>query len=410
MGYSPLTPESINHYLPIQASPILSDLQLGPLTEKAHMHYYQTTPYMRQPHERRTPDMYSRSRQNQPKQQYYHQSDYEDIYSEKYAQNSQNIYSPYNTSVNPLLTSTYLATFTPLNYFPSQNMHRKSPTVIPRPHSADFLEYEVKYPKKPRPKSSLDICAPNVDNYFYSEQRYAEKMRKSAQFLSKINNTNMQNNQHKIQDDKLLQLEYNSMPITRNINTQSLNLSKSNLSKSINLPQPIAQSINITKPVNIPQNINLQYKQEEYSIRRRSASSSSSYEELNISKIKIEDKSPIWTPNNKPRNKSLEELSLGKNNLMQYVTTPTIDSRSLNIEGYRKREESMKRLLEWKQKMLQSPLNKKNTGSRMYSTPEGYFSENIDNSYEIYEAKQHSTPLSMAQYNSYSSDDEGNSI
>lgn len=69
---------------------------------------------------------------------------------------------------------------------------------MPRPHSADFLEYEskneinnsktthtneTKQPK--RPKSSLDINSyydPSSDKY-YSEESYAQKMRQSAQYL-----------------------------------------------------------------------------------------------------------------------------------------------------------------------------------------------------------------------------------
>lgn len=72
---------------------------------------------------------------------------------------------------------------------------------MPRPHSADFLEYESKNeilnksvparnvseaPRQPqRPKSSLDINSsydPSSDRY-YSEESYAEKMRQSAIYL-----------------------------------------------------------------------------------------------------------------------------------------------------------------------------------------------------------------------------------
>lgn len=76
---------------------------------------------------------------------------------------------------------------------------------MPRPHSADFLEYESKNEAKvlnfskasparnthelakqpPRPKSSLDINSyydPSSDKY-YSEESYAQKMRQSAQYL-----------------------------------------------------------------------------------------------------------------------------------------------------------------------------------------------------------------------------------
>lgn len=64
------------------------------------------------------------------------------------------------------------------------------PNVVPRPHSADFLEYEFKQRdndippvkfQQPRPKSSLDITS--SDNYYYSKESYAEKMRKSSLYL-----------------------------------------------------------------------------------------------------------------------------------------------------------------------------------------------------------------------------------
>lgn len=75
---------------------------------------------------------------------------------------------------------------------------------MPRPHSADFLEYESKsemlnktvptrsaydtYKEPQRPKSSLDINSyydPSSDRY-YSEESYAEKMRQSAQYLQQV--------------------------------------------------------------------------------------------------------------------------------------------------------------------------------------------------------------------------------
>lgn len=77
---------------------------------------------------------------------------------------------------------------------------------MPRPHSADFLEYESKNEnlnksmptrnvyesaRQPqRPKSSLDINSyydPSSDRY-YSEESYAEKMRQSAHYLQQQGN------------------------------------------------------------------------------------------------------------------------------------------------------------------------------------------------------------------------------
>jgi hypothetical protein len=66
--------------------------------------------------------------------------------------------------------------------------------MVPRPHSADFLEFEARnpesnrmrpeQPRAPRPKSSLDINR-TPDHYYYSEASYAEKMRQSAVYLQK---------------------------------------------------------------------------------------------------------------------------------------------------------------------------------------------------------------------------------
>lgn len=75
------------------------------------------------------------------------------------------------------------------------NMRPKSAhPSVPRPHSADFLEYEsrhmetARHPSEPvrapRPKSSLDINR-TPDHMYYSEASYAEKMRQSALYLQK---------------------------------------------------------------------------------------------------------------------------------------------------------------------------------------------------------------------------------
>lgn len=86
-----------------------------------------------------------------------------------------------------------------INLQPNASQHvrmRAHPaqSVVPRPHSADFLEYEARSSENarfkpeatraPRPKSSLDINR-TPDNYYYSEASYAEKMRQSALYLQK---------------------------------------------------------------------------------------------------------------------------------------------------------------------------------------------------------------------------------
>lgn len=82
------------------------------------------------------------------------------------------------------------------------NMRQKPAPSAARPHSADFLEYEARYPvttrmkaepaQAPRPKSSLDINR-GQDSSYYSESSYAEKMRQSALYLQKQNQPHQNN-------------------------------------------------------------------------------------------------------------------------------------------------------------------------------------------------------------------------
>lgn len=91
-------------------------------------------------------------------------------------------------------------------------------SMPPRPHSADFLEYESKRhfrryndfsmpatERLPcRPKSSLDINSA-TDNYYYSEASYAAKMRQSALYLQNHNQNVMSKNRN---DPRLSTLRY----------------------------------------------------------------------------------------------------------------------------------------------------------------------------------------------------------
>lgn len=70
----------------------------------------------------------------------------------------------------------------------------------------------------------------------------------------------------------------------------------------------------------------------------------------------------------------------------------------------------MKRLLEWKQRMLQSPLNRKVSQGSARGRPD-YFYRNMDMCQHRMHvdpyADAHKSANPMPQYNSYSSDDEG---
>lgn len=73
----------------------------------------------------------------------------------------------------------------------------------------------------------------------------------------------------------------------------------------------------------------------------------------------------------------------------------------------------MRRLLEWKQRMLQSPLNRKCQGNRAYFSRCDNYHINPENGYPAH--LKHGEPhmddrrsiTNLPQYNSYSSDDEG---
>lgn len=170
--------------------------------------------------ERRTPDTYGRSTSTTPQTGKIIMSkpkisDYEDVY-----QNSPDILL---TGNHPLYSNAQ-----PVQYRRRQDCtsssSRDTPNESnrrfpPRPHSADFLDYDTRryyqsptpqssdsgninmyysgqrsIPSQPvRPKSSLDIMNANVnycDGYHWSEESYARKMRQSASYVTpQLHNT-----------------------------------------------------------------------------------------------------------------------------------------------------------------------------------------------------------------------------
>lgn len=132
--------------------------------------------------------------------------EYEDIYNEQGRQ-ARNTAMKLSDSSNPPVadTQSYGLENNSTSY---NNEFAKTATkkpyqqkkMPPRPRSADFLEYESKRHFRrfkdldnaghfaerlpSRPKSSLDINSA-MDNYYYSEASYAAKMRQSAQYLQK---------------------------------------------------------------------------------------------------------------------------------------------------------------------------------------------------------------------------------
>ncbi|XP_050313192.1 uncharacterized protein LOC126748184 isoform X5 [Anthonomus grandis grandis] len=368
--------------------------------------------------DRRTPDTYARSNMSK----YRNPTDYEDIYTD---------HGIYKRPLSPVAPDSMLKKGYPtvnVGYpavkgyappplellrpqYPEPVLMRKSMAqTISRPHSADFLEYKPqKLESNPsatpvsqhsRPKSSLDINMYSKDcdtasrsnyflntvdrhndkDYFYSQEKYAEKMRKSAQYLQK-------------------------MPVKY----QPVDPSQRKYREKYELE--IANTYAYSQPFRDQQVPNLQ------PVRSRSALSEGSL----LCAQDVEDDSisreyPL---------RHEHDLHLSNRNLAQDQFTRSASARltqsgtfeetvTTRMEGERKREESMKRLLEWKQRMLQSPLNRKAQAQATRGYPVG--KENSYSSYQSFasgDKKQKKSTITnrrsvhnLVQYTSYSSDDE----
>lgn len=220
-SYSSPSTDVLERYNPHMTVPIMRNVPKSPVNIYGHVHITSQSPQPEYIHhrpkhnmeyvytptrdlqnipqnmERRTPDTYGRSKLNPTKSR--HPTDYEDVYADQtmYKRPLSPIAYSHVKKTNPVVNPAYRS-YTPVHMLGPKDVYpppqmRKSPVTIARPHSADFLEYELnhRHPntrQQPRPKSSLDINrnTNDNDNYFYSEERYAEKMRKSAQYLPKM--------------------------------------------------------------------------------------------------------------------------------------------------------------------------------------------------------------------------------
>ncbi|XP_055679091.1 uncharacterized protein LOC129787495 isoform X4 [Lutzomyia longipalpis] len=291
--------------------------------------------------ERRTPDTYGRSRSGQDRRNF---ADYEDIYNlQQQAMGDLGSYrrpmSPIGYQNNKSTPGRYTPNYLEPNTAAQHVQMRARPvqsTLIPRPHSADFLEYEARSAeaaqmqaepaRAPRPKSSLDINrAP--DSYYYSEASYAEKLRQSA----------------------LYQTKPSTMPLRYSGN-------------------PFAADMANTIPRESDYNQRA-YRQQQQQQLQKGFISQQQEQFLRSASARL------------PRK---EEEANGR-------------------DCERRREESMKRLLEWKQRMLQSPLTRKGATLSATSTMNQSKSPIPMNSGL---QRSRSETHTNAGYNSYSSDDE----
>ncbi|XP_048517102.1 uncharacterized protein LOC109541025 [Dendroctonus ponderosae] len=367
--------------------------------------------------DRRTPDTYGRSNLTK----YRNPSDYEDVYTEQ---------SAYKRPLSPVAADNVLKKGYPTvnvgypvvkgyapppidmtlkpHYSAAVSMRRTPVPTISRPHSADFLEYKpykietvpsaAPVSQQARPKSSLDInmyskdCGPVTrsnsyyvdsqelqrdNDYFYSQETYAEKMRKSAQYLQKM------------------PVNYHPVDSSHRQHRDRYNLDMPN---SYTYNQPFREQEAKLQPV-----------------RSRSALSEGSLlcaqdiENDTISRdYVLGPEQTLGVVKNAAQDQFTRSASarLSQNNAFEENVT--------RIEGERKREESMKRLLEWKQRMLQSPLNRKAQAQAYRGYPVGKENPQLLQNYNS-DKKQKKSSITnrrsvhnLVQYNSYSSDDEEN--
>ncbi|XP_065371611.1 uncharacterized protein kmr isoform X2 [Calliphora vicina] len=394
--------------------------------------------------ERRTPDAYGRS-----KNRIF--SDYEDIYNltagagntsaqealMQEAASYRRPLSPPSYEGNKHVPSAMTARYTPNNLESSpghnaagsnMNIRATRPAAaIVRPHSADFLEYEARAEaaadaaaiaatasmikpdpvRAPRPKSSLDINR-TPDSFYYSEENYAEKMRKSALYLqnpqaqpqqagtyrttsgstdflspvaSGMNTIGYENPYERtykrnelLQDALGNQAGHTSIPrMSRSQTMGNGSQIRSSSTHPHHSQSPPSQQQQLPEQLQLGQSPAYQQKQTSQSsllssglttqqiiqqneqfLRSASARlpkrSSTFDDDPSTSATTPTTPTTVTSPPTGPT--SPQASAGGTGGLTQ--TTPTS-----HLDGERKREESMKRLLEWKQRMLQSPLTRK---------------------------------------------------
>ncbi|KAG6456142.1 hypothetical protein O3G_MSEX009544 [Manduca sexta] len=269
---------------------------------------------------------------------------------------------------------------------------------MPRPHSADFLEYEQRNemhnksmparaaldpPRQPqRPKSSLDINSyydPSSDRY-YSEESYAEKMRQSAQYLQQgLGPRNM------------------DIPLAKYASGLAQKQLSSAYSQITNNNYETEFSTNRANRDNVSYNSksDIEGLNSNWTLKEKAIGSQKDY--LTRSGSVMSDGSNV-----SGYIKEASRYDLNPDGFMRSASArlPSTNEK----EGEKKvqqREESMKRLLEWKQRMLQSPLTRKSTPATIS------LARSLNHSRQSLRSDQYKAKTyTNASYNSYSSDDE----
>ncbi|XP_034951955.1 uncharacterized protein kmr isoform X7 [Chelonus insularis] len=447
-----------------------------------------------QPSERRTPDAYGRSAKPRNSRG---NGDYEDIYSgpQLYQRPPGPVGYSKGSAPIPISVPMYVQQHQSNQIFtsiasnpPVMRQQRVQPP--PRPHSADFLEYEATRKPSPqpvnqnggipsqqrrpqRPKSSLDVVGPseitsNGDGYYYSEERYAAQMRQSAVYLH-------QNPQHHQQqrNQSLSRATTPSKSSSRvEDHNESITLNEISCSAARRSPResqiyrqhPVAtQSLQRYPETNdamvrrslrernydpsfhdslihgeggtVPRRIQRDYESSPLVNGRLvdplESHMSQSYHSGHSGSRRWNDQQFSRSASARlPRTRHPNASDATENDYERGLGQPSRDGE----RRIQQREESMKRLLEWKQRMLQSPLTRKPSGSangntRAQSELSSYYKRQVLLDLAAHEASveaRHSrrredshrphvrskssdgrrSVANVSRYNSYSSDDE----
>ncbi|XP_045486944.1 uncharacterized protein LOC110995367 isoform X4 [Pieris rapae] len=354
--------------------------------------------------ERRTPDAYGRSTTMSSYKNKH--GDYEDVYS---AYSSENPAKSPNLSLhrdNISLSSqkqqqkpnqTQEKVFSGPSVLRRKKMQASGiqPTM-PRPHSADFLEYEARneslnktmptrnnldlHKNPQRPKSSLDINSyydPSSETY-YSEESYAEKMRQSAQYLQ----------------------QQGLAP--RNIQIPLAKYASGLAEKQLQSPYAHTPNNNYEMEFGAKPRDNISYTSKYSDLEGLNSNWMLKEKDLEQQKDYLNRSGSVMSDGS--NGSYLKEASKLEPNSDGFIRSASARLPSTERDGEKKvqqREESMKRLLEWKQRMLQSPLTRKSTPATIS------LARSLNQSRQSLRS-DHYKPKTYSNnsYNSYSSDDE----
>ncbi|XP_037867847.1 uncharacterized protein LOC101738815 isoform X5 [Bombyx mori] len=360
--------------------------------------------------ERRTPDAYGRSTTmssyNKEKT-----GDYEDIYGIYGVENDYGKMTTKSSSINEtkdnasshqhqLQHNVQEKTFSGPSVLRKKKMQSSGiQPPMPRPHSADFLEYEAKNEMKnksmptrtvhdqtrqpQRPKSSLDINSyydPSSETY-YSEESYAEKMRQSVQYLQQgMRARNME----------IPLAKYASGLAQKQLSTAYSQITNHNYNPDLNTANRLSRD-----QVSHSSKSDVEAMNSNWTLKEKNAENQKDY--MNRSGSVMSDGSNASA--------MVKDASRYDPNGESFLRSASARLPSATEkEGDKKvqqREESMKRLLEWKQRMLQSPLTRKSTPATIS------LARSLNQSRQSLRSDQYKPKtFSNASYNSYSSDDE----